>query len=154
MSAPVIKFKRFNPDARPPYRKHNTDAGFDLSAAHEGMIVPGQVAVPVKTGVGLEIPHGYVALLRDRSSVAAKGVFLTAGVIDADYRGEILVLLTNLGKEPFTFAAGDRITQVLILPCHCFPLSEVNQLSETERGTGGFGSTGTGSPITNHQIVS
>jgi len=142
----TLHFKRFNSDARAPYKKHDADAGYDLSAAHGGMIVPGQVAVPVRTGIGLELPHEVFALIRDRSSVAAKGIFVTAGVIDSNYRGEILVLLTNLGKDAYAFEPGDRIAQMLFLPCAGFQFLESEQLTDTTRGDQGFGSTGVATP--------
>lgn len=156
MSA-IIRYKTFSPDAQVPYRKHDTDAGYDLSATHGGIIEAGQVAMPVRTGIGLELPDNIFALIRDRSSVAAKGVITTAGVIDPGYRGEVVVLLTNMGREPFVFEKGQRIAQVLLLPCSNLVFKPVEDLADSSRGSGGFGSTGTGSlsqSSPEHQVVS
>ena len=121
------------------------DAGFDLPSLDAVIVQPGAFAL-LRTGVHLAIPEGWVGLVRDRSSVALRGGAVTAGVIDASYRGEVKVAFHNLGKEPIAFAVGDRIAQIVIIP-H-LPGSEskrvaaLEQLGETDRGSGGFGSTG------------
>jgi dUTP pyrophosphatase len=121
-------------------------AGMDLaSAAPEPItIVPGgRVAVP--TGVEIEIPEGFEGQVRPRSGLARKhGVTLTnaPGTIDWDYRGEVTVLLVNLGQEPHTIAPGDRIAQLVISPVTRVSLEEATDLSDTARGTRGFGHTG------------
>ena len=137
-----ILFKRFTPDAQPPYKKYPTDAGFDLSAIESGEIWPGQVAVPIRTGIGIQIPPGHVGLLRDRSSLALKGITISGGVIDSGFSGEILVLLNNMGRDVYSFVCGERISQVLILPCEVFNFVETDTLDATPRNTKGFGSTG------------
>ena len=119
------------------------DAGFDVRCVDDTIIEPGQKTT-LETGLHLAIPEGWVGLVRDRSSVASRGGVLSAGVIDASYRGELKVLMWNLGKEPLSFSRGDKVAQCLVLP-HLKQAAEVSSLAElgdTERGGGGFGSTG------------
>ena len=121
-------------------------AGMDLASAADGPVTlaPGaRVAVP--TGLELEIPEGFEGQVRPRSGLARKhGVTLTnaPGTIDWDYRGEVTVLLINLGQEPHTIAPGDRIAQLVIAPVTRVSLEEAADLSDTARGAGGFGHTG------------
>ena len=125
------------------------DAGFDLPSLSAVEIKPGTFQA-VRTGIHLAIPLGYVGIVRDRSSVALRGGACTAGVIDASYRGEVKVVIHNLGPEPLTFAKGDRIAQIILLPhygTHDTQMSTVQVealegLGTTERAAGGFGSTG------------
>lgn len=121
-------------------------AGLDLaSAASEPItIAPGERAA-VPTGLALEIPPGFEGQVRPRSGLARKlGITLpnAPGTIDSDYRGEVLVLLLNMGREPFVVSPGDRIAQLVIAPVVIATLEEVSELSETTRGDGGFGHTG------------
>jgi dUTP pyrophosphatase len=119
-------------------------AGFDIPAAEELTIAPGSVAA-VPTGFALAIPSGYEGQVRPRSGLALKHavtVLNAPGTIDADYRGEVKVILINHGSEPFRIARGDRIAQLVIAPVTRAHFEQVNALSQTERGTGGFGSTG------------
>lgn len=121
------------------------DAGFDLPALEPVTIEPGKAKL-VRTGIHVAIPLGYVGLVRDRSSTALKGALCGAGVIDASYRGEVKVLLYNFGEQPLVFQPGDRIAQLVCIP-HLTGdgAQEVNaleHLGETDRGAGGFGSTG------------
>lgn len=124
-------------------------AGFDLVAAlaEDGPVTlapTGRAMVP--TGLVLEIPSGFEGQVRPRSGLAAKHgvtVLNTPGTIDADYRGEVKVILINLGEAPFTIARGERIAQLVVAPVTRVRLVEVDALGETARGTGGFGSTGT-----------
>lgn len=119
------------------------DAGFDLRASKE-LLIPagGQVLVP--TGIKMAIPPGFVGLVRDRSSMALARVYTHAGVIDAGYRGEVKVVLSNGGTEPYHVQAGDKIAQMVVVPCltNCQVLRDEADLGVTERGEGGFGSTG------------
>ena len=108
-------------------------------------IDPGKTAI-IPTGFSLSIPKGFEVQIRPRSGLAAKkkiSVLNTPGTIDADYRGEIKVILINLGHEPFRVEKGLRIAQMVVCPIVQAQLKEVDDLSETERGKGGFGSTGT-----------
>ena len=145
---PPLKYKLFSPTAKAPFKTYASDAGFDLSSCEDGVIEPGEIAKKINTGVGFELPAGLFGLIRDRSSLAAKGLVITGGVIDSDYRGEITIMLTNMGKEPFTYKAGDRIAQVIILPCGFFTFVDAAALDTTARAAGGFGSTGTTTPAT------
>lgn len=122
-------------------------AGFDLSAAVETDLVlaPGAVAL-VPTGLAMAIPRGFEGQVRPRSGLAAKNgitVLNTPGTIDADYRGEVKVILINHGSAAFTVTRGMRIAQMIIAPVLQAALVEVGSLDETNRGSGGFGSTGT-----------
>ena len=136
-----FKVKRIHPKAKLPERKHPSDAAFDIATVEEYVLQPGERKA-FTTGIAAEFPHGNVALFRDRSSMAAKGIHVLGGVIDANYRGEWKVVLINLGAEPFVVAAGDRIVQCLIRKVEPFDVVEVQSLSESDRGEGGFGSTG------------
>ncbi|WP_439528094.1 dUTP diphosphatase [Pannonibacter sp.] len=130
----------------PAYQSQDA-AGFDLLAAVEGDVVllPGAYAM-VPTGLAMAIPRGFEGQVRPRSGLAAKNgvtVLNTPGTVDADYRGEVKVILINHGLEPFTVTRGMRIAQMIIAPVLQAALLEVAGLDETERGSGGFGSTGT-----------
>lgn len=121
------------------------DAGFDLQSLTPVTINPGE-RVLVRTGLHIAVPEGWVALVRDRSSVALRGVVTAAGVIDSGYRGEVKVLFYNLSPEPISFAVGDRIAQCIVLPHYtgddCQEVNTLEELGITERGAGGFGSSG------------
>ena len=124
-------------------------AGADLLAAGAETVVlaPGASAL-IPTGVAIKLPNGFEAQVRPRSGLAAKhGVTIlnSPGTIDADYRGEIAVILINLGDEPFNVTRGMRIAQMVIAPVFRAQWLEVDGLDDSERGAGGFGSTGTGS---------
>ena len=137
---------------------HNTDlplpayqtaqsAGMDLAAAIDSPVTlaPGGRAL-VPTGLAIALPAGYEAQVRPRSGLAAKNgvtVLNTPGTVDADYRGEVKVILINLGDDAFEIERGMRIAQMVIAPVTQASFSEVDTLPETARGTGGFGSTGT-----------
>lgn len=136
-----FKVKRIRPDAKLPEQKHPSDAGYDISTVETYTLKPGE-RKPFATGIAAEFPHGFVALFRDRSSMAAKGIHALGGVIDANYRGEWKVVLINLTDEPFTINAGDRIVQCLFRRIEPFDVVEVQSLTDSDRGHGGFGSTG------------
>ena len=127
---------------------HSADAaGADLMAAvtHDVVLAPGQRAL-VPTGIALALPRGYEAQVRPRSGLALKHgvtVLNTPGTIDADYRGEVSVILMNLGEDPFTVRRGARIAQLVIAPVTQAAWQAKDTLDETARGAGGFGSTGT-----------
>lgn len=143
---PVLKFRKVRPEALAPAYMTAGAAGMDLASAAEEAVTlepGGRAAVP--TGLALEIPEGYEGQVRPRSGLARKhGVTLTnaPGTIDWDYRGEVTVLLVNLGSAPHTIAPGDRIAQLVIAPVARVALEEVGALSDTVRGAGGFGHTG------------
>lgn len=119
-------------------------AGLDVTSAEELILQPGQRHA-VATGFAIEIPHGYEVQVRPRSGLAIKhGITClnTPGTIDSDYRGEIKVILINLGHEPFDIRRGERIAQLVPAPVLRADFVEVGELAETVRGSGGFGSTG------------
>lgn len=122
-------------------------AGLDLMAAVESdmTLAPGDRAL-VPTGLAIALPPGYEAQVRPRSGLALKNgvtVLNSPGTVDADYRGEVGVILSNLGAEPFTVSRGMRIAQMVVAPVTRLAWNEVDDLSDSDRGTGGFGSTGT-----------
>ena len=144
-SAPILKIKKEEGVILPKYESSGA-AGLDLRAflKQDITIAPlGRERIP--TGLYLEIPEGFEAQIRPRSGHAMQSgitVLNTPGTIDSDYRGELGVILVNLGADPFTVKNGDRIAQMIISPVIHAKICEVNFLSETERGRGGFGSTG------------
>jgi dUTP pyrophosphatase len=143
----VAPLPHFQGLALPAYETADA-AGMDLRAAVEDAapltLAPGARAI-VPTGLTIAIPPGYEAQVRPRSGLAAKhGITClnSPGTIDADYRGEVKVILINLGQEPFVIKRGERIAQMIIAPVTRAELKVVTELDETRRGAGGFGSTG------------
>ena len=127
-----------------PSNETSGSAGMDIRAAEDLTIAPGKRGL-AGTGFALAIPEGYEIQVRPRSGLALKkGVSIpnSPGTIDSDYRGELKVILINLGEEDFVIARGDRIAQIVVAPVQRGILNEVQDLDETERGSGGFGSTG------------
>jgi dUTP pyrophosphatase len=125
----------------PSYAKAG-DAAFDLRSAEEKVVSPGHKVI-IKTGLKIAIPSGHVGLIWDRSGMAAKhGIHCLAGVIDSGYRGEIGVVMKHLGHEDFVVEKNMRIAQMLIQPVASAVLEEVDELDDSERGKGGFGSSG------------
>jgi dUTP pyrophosphatase len=119
-------------------------AGLDVVAAEALVLAPGERAA-VATGFAIAIPHGYEVQVRPRSGLALKqgiSVLNTPGTIDSDYRGEVKVILANLGAEPFAVVRGERIAQLVPAPVLRACFEEVDELDATDRGSGGFGSTG------------
>lgn len=148
MSSVSVKLTRLPHGEGLPLPSYETadSAGMDLRAAvtEAVTIEPGKRAL-VPTGLKMALPRGYEAQIRPRSGLALKkGVTLpnTPGTIDADYRGELGIILMNLGEEPFVVERGDRIAQMVVAPVTVATWIEVADLDETERGEGGFGSTG------------
>tara|TARA_E500000178_G_C16902119_1_gene698557 strand:+ start:676 stop:1116 length:441 start_codon:yes stop_codon:yes gene_type:complete len=141
-----VLIKRLSKQVSLPKYETSGSSGMDLGANIDGNLIiePGKTVI-IPTGLALSIPKGYEAQIRPRSGLAAKNkisVLNTPGTIDADYRGEIKVILINLGSEPFKIEKGLRIAQMVICPIVKAQLEEVDDLNETERGDGGFGSTG------------
>ena len=146
----VLKFKRLHPDAILPAYATAGSAGMDITF-QSGEFQPEQVTLWVgdrwtfNTGLAVEIPEGYELQCRSRSGLAANvGVMVlnSPGTIDSDYRGEIKVILLNTGGREVNFKNGDRIAQLVLAKTPKLPIIEVEELSDTERGQGGFGSTG------------
>jgi dUTP pyrophosphatase len=141
----TLKVRRLDDRARLPTRAYPGDAGLDLYALEDGMLGPGDRA-SIRTGVAIEIPDGQAGLVLPRSGLAARhGIALVnaPGLIDAGYRGEVCVLLLNTDrKAPFTIAGGDRIAQLVLVRVETPAVLEVQELAVSERGVGGFGSSG------------
>ncbi|MDY5576761.1 MAG: dUTP diphosphatase [Lachnospiraceae bacterium] len=142
-----VNIKKLNENAVIPAYGSEFAAGADLYACLDEAVViePGKT-VFVKTGLAMEVPAGYAGLIYARSGLACKKGLAPAnkvGVIDADYRGEIIVALYNHSSEPITVEHGERIAQMVITPYLTADFQEVDELSDTTRGQGGFGSTGT-----------
>ena len=142
-----IQIKKLSSSVSIPKYETPGSSGMDIAAHIENNIIinPGEKAL-VPTGFSIAIPKGYEVQIRPRSGLAAKKnitVLNTPGTIDADYRGEIKVILINLGKEKFIIENGERIAQMVVCPVIQAKLEEVKELSDTYRGSGGFGSTGT-----------
>lgn len=145
-SRPRLPVRRLRPDVELPSYARPGDAGLDLAAAEPVTLEPGaRAAVP--TGLAVAVPVGWVGLVHPRSGLARRHGVTVAnapGTIDAGYRGELQVLLVNLGHDRVELAAGDRIAQLLLQPVAEAEVIEVDELDATARGDGGFGSTGLG----------
>lgn len=144
-----LKVKKLHPDAKLPTKAHASDAAFDLYLCGEDPWQTGNGTYVLHTGIAVEIPEGYYGQIAGRSSLGKRGYVVLGGVIDSSYRGEVSVLLARMNEPaphntfPFlVFSPGDRIAQLLILPVPQVEVAEVGELSSSERGTGGFGSTG------------
>ena len=145
MTVPV-SVKLLNPRARLPVYGSADAAGADLYALTDGpvTIAPGATAL-IPTGIAVAVPQGDVGLVYARSGMACKRGLAPAnkvGVIDADYRGEVMIYLHNHGAEPQTVEDGDRVAQLVITPYLTAQFQSVDELDDTQRGSGGFGSTG------------
>ena len=139
---PQIGIKKLSEDAIVPTRANDTDAGWDLYVPHD-FLLPHETRALVPTDISMAIPTGYVGLIWDRSGVAVKkGVHRFAGVIDSGYRGEVKVCLWNSSEWDVHFRKGERIAQILFQAIPEGDLIEVDELDSTERGEGGFGSSG------------
>lgn len=137
-----ILFKKLTPNAQIPQYAHPGDAGMDILTTESYTLQPGERHAFL-TGLAMEIPMGYVALVWDKSSRAVKdGLKTMAGVIDAGYRGEVKIALLNATSNEVTVHTGEKIAQILIQRVERPNIEEVGELSETARGEGGFGSTG------------
>lgn len=130
-----------DPGAKMPTRAHEADAGYDLYSTHDAVVF-GNDSEKFDTGVHVEIPAGYVGMLKSKSGLNVKCNITSEGVIDSGYTGSICVKLYNHGENPVYIKMGQKISQLVILPIITPELELVDQLEETERGTGGFGSSG------------
>lgn len=124
-----------------PEFAHTTDAGADLKSP-VNTYIPAHDSTIINTGVHVEIPKGYVGILKSKSGLNVKHDLIGTGVIDSGYTGSIVVKLYNLGNDPYFINRGDKIIQMVIVPCVYCEFTEVERFSPTERGNGGFGSTG------------
>lgn len=136
-----IRVKKMAADAVLPTRAHANDAGLDLYNLEDVLLNPGE-GKAIKTGIALAIPEGHVGLVADRSSLAKRGIKSAGGVIDAGYRGEVLIILWNISAAAVQLKGGERVAQLLILPVATPAVLEAVELDETARGERGFGSSG------------
>ena len=142
-NGPVLNVKKLHESAVVPTKANSADAGYDLYAL-EGTIVDKHCHKLIKTGISMQIPDGYVGLIWPRSGLAYKhGIDVFAGVIDSTYRGDIGVILYNSQYSNYTIEKGDRIAQIIFQKIEDFDLHVVENLDDSTRGTGGFGSSGT-----------
>lgn len=143
----MLRVKLLDPAARAPVVAHpGEDLGYDLFCLESAILAP-RATVRVRTGIAVEARHPTTGaplglLVRDRSSMAARGIATTAGVIDAGYRGEILILMTNLGDQPIEIRAGEKIAQMIPMPVLTGVVDEVETLEVSARAERGFGSSG------------
>ena len=140
----TVAFKKLSPEAVLPAYAHPGDAGMDVCSVENLTVAPGGRAL-VHTGLAMALPPGYEAQVRPRSGLALKSgvtVLNTPGTIDEGYRGEIGVILANFGDSDFVVEKGDRIAQMVIAPVTRAEVVEVGEVDSTDRGAGGFGSTG------------
>jgi dUTP pyrophosphatase len=144
----MLRVKLLDPSARSPVVAHpGEDLGYDLFSL-EAVLLASHSTVRVRTGIAVEARHPATGvplglLVRDRSSIAAKGIAITAGVIDAGYRGEILILMTNLGDTQLELKAGEKIAQMIPIPVLTGVVETVSSLEDSARAEKGFGSSGT-----------
>ena len=140
----TLRFRKIHPDAVLPSYAHPSDAGMDVRSVEDQTIAPGKRAL-VHTGLVMLLPPKYEAQVRPRSGLALKSgvtVLNTPGTIDSGYRGEVGVILANFGDADFPVKKGDKIAQIVIAPVTQPEIVETDFIDETDRGTGGFGSTG------------
>ncbi len=137
----LLKVKKINPEAKLPSYAHKGDAGLDLFSCEDAVLKPGERKM-ISTGLSMEFPEGNVALIWDKSGIAASGIKTMGGVIEHTYRGEYKVVMLNTTSEAYEIKKGQKIAQLLIQPIVTAEVKEVKELSETERGAGAFGSTG------------
>ncbi len=136
-----LRVKRIHPEAKLPVYGHRGDAGLDLFSVVDRELGPGEVfAVP--TGIQVAIPPGHVGLVWDKSGISLQKVHRLAGVVDAGYRGEVQVVMINLGAGSFAVKKGMKVAQMLVQPVVSVSVVEAPALDDTSRGDGGFGSTG------------
>jgi dUTP pyrophosphatase len=138
----TVRVKKLREDARLPARATQFDAGADLCCSDPFTLAPGERRL-IPTGLAIEVPPGYYGRVAPRSGLAVRhGIQTLAGVVDSGYRGELQVLLINLGEKPVSFEAGARIAQLIIERIAVCDYAWAEELSDTARGSGGFGSTG------------
>lgn len=133
--------KRLHENAKLPRRAHSGDLGYDLYSTSDVVIEPGKTEM-IDTGIVIQLSEGFGSIIKDRSSMAIKGIVTAAGVIDNGYRGEVKVVLRNTTEQPFKVEVGDKIAQLIPTRIYPFEVEETDDLSDTIRSEGGFGSTG------------
>lgn len=142
---PTLRVKRLHPEARLPTYATDGAAGMDLYAHFDGfesMVIDGGSMALIRTGIAIEIPPGYEGQVRPRSGLSRQGIVAVLGTVDADYRGEVGVIVSCQRASEYEVRRGDRIAQLVIAKCERATVVETDKLSETVRGGAGFGSTG------------
>lgn len=142
--APVLQVRRLDPDVPLPSYAHPGDAGLDLASAEDRVLGPGERGA-ISTGLAVAVPDGWVGLVHPRSGLSLRDgvtVVNAPGTVDSGYRGELKVLLVNLGDRPVEIARGERVAQLVLQRVGRATVEEVDELDDTTRGEGGFGSTG------------
>jgi dUTP pyrophosphatase len=140
----TLRVRKLDPSVPVPAYAHPGDAGLDICSSEDLMLHPGERSM-VGTGFAMALPEGYAAFVQPRSGLAARSgisIVNTPGLIDCHYRGEVKIILVNLGSEPFEVKRGDRIAQMVIQGVEAAEVEVVEELDDTPRGEGGFGSTG------------
>lgn len=144
----ITRISESTKDIPLPHYATDGSSGMDIHATVENdVIIPSMETILIPSGFAIEVPIGYEAQIRPRSGLAIKnniGIMNAPGTIDSDYRGEVKIILSNFGKNPFVVKRGDRIAQMVIAEYTRIEWEEVDQLSDTVRGEGGFGHTGIG----------
>lgn len=136
----TLKYRKLHLDATPPQRATKGAGGYDLSPLMDRYIAPSE-QVLIETGLAIALPAGYTGIMTQRSSMRKRGLHVE-GLIDADYVGEVFISARNEGSTGLWVEAGQRIAQLVVVPVYQEPVEAVEELVSTERGTGGFGSTG------------
>jgi dUTP pyrophosphatase len=137
-----LKVKKLSPEAVLPSYAHPGDAGMDLYANETITLKPGEIG-KIKSGISMEIPEGYVGLYWDKSGLSNNhGIKMLGGVVDSGYRGELIMGVINLSQKEYTFEKGHKVLQMLIQKVEHMEIVEVEELSDTDRGENGFGSSG------------
>jgi dUTP pyrophosphatase len=141
----AVHFNLTHPDAKLPTKQHTDDAGYDLTSVEDVTIVPRELPVAVSLGLSIsvsEVPHHHFFKIESRSGLALKGISAIGGIVDSSYRGEIKVLLVNHGPNPVTLPKGTRVAQLVVYPIVRMKSVVTTEVTTTDRGMGGFGSTG------------
>ncbi len=136
-----MKVKKLDPRAKLPQRAHPTDSGADLFALTRTVLAPRSIT-HVHTGIAVELPENTSGIIWGKSSVESKGIKAMAGLVDAPYRGELIVCMYNLNDTEFVFEEGQKVAQLVVLPTLYPAFEQADELSDTSRADGGFGSTG------------
>lgn len=140
----TLEIKCLSENAKLPTRATDFAAGYDLYSAQSITLIPPRERSLIKTNIAIKIPNGYYGRIAPRSGLALKnGIDIGGGVVDSDYRGDVGVIMFNCSDVPFYVNLHDKIAQLIITPYLSLPIEEVGELDKTDRGEGGFGSTGT-----------
>lgn len=136
-----VRFRKLTPDAKPFEYSRKLDACMDMFSNEDKVIHAGETTI-IHTGIAVEIPHKFEGIVRGRSGLASKGIFVHIGTIDEEYRGEVGIIICNTTKTLFEVKKGMKLAQFTIKPVYTIYLTEADELSKTERGENGYGSSG------------